>query len=318
MAAMSENLNSPRLPGLLHTEGRSARLRQRISGKAGSLLMVPGCFDCLTARLVETAGFEAAYVTGAGVSISALGAPDLGLASFFEVLDRVKRICDVLTIPVIADGDTGFGGPLNIIRTVREYERAGVSAIQIEDQEAPKRCGHELGRKLVTVAEMQGRVRAASDARSDENFLIIARTDARTRHGLPEAVDRAGAYREAGADVLFIESPETAEELADVRAAFPDSPLMANMVEGGRTPLLPADMLSELGYAIAIYPNSLTRLIGKAGLALMRELRSTGTTAGSLNTLLSHDELWTLFNRDEWLAVEARYGRNSPTAKTEE
>ena len=303
---MSEDFNAACPPGLRVTENRSARLRARLGQSA--LLMAPGCFDCLSARLVEAAGFEAAYITGSGVSMSCLGAPDLGLASFSEVLDRVKRICDVLTIPVIADGDTGFGGPLNVVRTVRDFERSGVSAIQIEDQDAPKRCGHELGRKLVAPEEMAARVKAACDARLDEAFLVIARTDARTSQGLQAAIDRAAQYKEAGADVLFVESPESQEEMEAICRAFPDTPLLANMVEGGKTPCLPAERLETLGYSLAIYPNSLTRLFGKAGLELMQELKATGSTAGHAERMFDHRALWSLFDYDDWLSLEARYG----------
>lgn len=303
---MSEDFNAACPPGLRVTENRSARLRARLGQSA--LLMAPGCFDCLSARLVEVAGFEAAYITGSGVSMSCLGAPDVGLASFSEVLDRVKRICDVLTIPVIADGDTGFGGPLNVVRTVRDFERSGVSAIQIEDQDAPKRCGHELGRKLVAPEEMVARIKAACDARLDEAFLVIARTDARTGQGLQAAIDRAAEYEEAGADVLFVESPESQEEMEAICRAFPDTPLLANIVEGGKTPCLPAERLETLGYSLAIFPNSLTRLFGKAGLALMQELKATGTTAGHAERMFDHRALWSLFDYDDWLSLEARYG----------
>lgn len=303
---MSESFNRTCPPGLRQTAQRSDRLRARLTGP--DLLVAPGCFDCLTARLVETAGFHAAYITGSGLSMSRLGAPDVGLASFSEVADQIKRICDVLTIPVIADADTGFGGPLNIIRTVREFERSGVSAIQIEDQEAPKRCGHELGRKVVEPAEMEARIKAACDARLDEALVIVARTDARTALGLEAAIDRAARYLEAGADVLFVESPESEEEMATICRAFPGVPLLANMVEGGRTPVLPVPQLQDLGFRLAIFPNSLTRMIGKMGLDLLRELKSSGTTAGQAERLFDHRALWSLFDYDDWMSLEARYG----------
>ena len=304
---MSEAFNAACPPSLRLTENRNARLRDRLGRSA--LLIAPGCFDCLTARLVETAGFEAAYITGSGVSMSCLGAPDVGLASFSEVLDRVKRVCDVLTIPVIADGDTGFGGPLNIVRTVREFERSGVSAIQIEDQEAPKRCGHEPGRRLVAPQEMVARVKAACDARLDDAFVVIARSDARTSLGLQAAIDRVGQYKEAGADVLFVESPASEEEMETICRAFPDTPLLVNVVEGGHTPCLPAERLEALGYDLAIFPNSLTRLIGKAGLELMQDLKSSGTTAGYAERMFDHRALWSLFDYDDWISLEARYGQ---------
>ncbi|MFM9940960.1 MAG: oxaloacetate decarboxylase [Hyphomicrobiaceae bacterium] len=291
--------------GLRHVTGRNRRLRELL---AGGLVMAPGCFDCLSGRLVEMGGFQAGYITGSGVSISQLGAPDVGLASFSEVLDRMKRIADVVSIPLIADIDTGFGGPLNIIRTVREMERAGLAGLQIEDQEAPKKCGHEMGRRLVSEAEMMARIKATADARVDADLVIVARTDARTSLGLNAALDRAEAYREAGADVLFVESPESEAEMRSICARFKGrAPTLANLVEGGRTPIVPAAKLAEIGYGVAIYPNSLTRVFAHAGQALMAELRDTGTTAGFGNRMLDHRQLWSLFDYDTWLRLEADF-----------
>jgi 2,3-dimethylmalate lyase len=297
-------------PGLRSVTGRNARLAARL--KQPNILVAPGCYDCLTARIVETGGFEAAYVSGAGVSLSALGAPDVGLASFSEVLDRVRSIADVATIPLIADIDTGFGGPLNIIRTVREFERAGVSAVQLEDQEAPKKCGHELGRRIVGADEMIARIKAAVDARTDSNFLIIARTDARTSLGLNAALDRAAAYAEAGADILFVESPESGDEMRTLNARFKgQTPTMANMVEGGRTPIFPAAELQDMGYRLVIFPNSLTRAFAHIGAQLMAELQTKGTTAGFANQMLGHKQLWSLFDYDTWLKLEGEFGKKS-------
>ncbi len=294
-------------PGLRAIANRNARLKSLLAGPR--ILVAPGCYDCLTVRLVESGGFDAAYITGAGISLSALGAPDLGLISFAEVLDRVKRIADVATIPLIADIDTGFGGPLNVIRTIREFERAGVSAVQMEDQAAPKKCGHEVGRRIVDTAEMVARIKAAVDARSDPNFSIIARTDARTSLGLTAALDRAAAYAEAGADVLFVESPESAAEMRTLNQSLKGRVLtMANMVEGGRTPIFPASELQAMGYRLVIYPNSLTRTFAHIGAALMRELHTTGTTAGFANQMLGHTQLWSLFDYDAWLSLEAEFG----------
>jgi 2,3-dimethylmalate lyase len=295
-------------PGLRAVSDRNARLATRL--KEPRILIAPGCYDCLTARLIETAGFEAAYVSGAGVSLSALGAPDVGLASFSEVLDRVRRIADVTTLPLIADIDTGFGGPLNVIRTIREFEKAGVSAVQLEDQDAPKKCGHELGRRVVTKAEMVARIKAAVDARMSSDFLIIARTDARTSEGLDAAIDRARAYAEAGADLLFVESPESSDEMRTLNHRLAGiAPTMANMVEGGRTPVLPAATLQELGYRFVIFPNSLTRAFAHIGRAVMADLKATGTTAGHADRMVGHKELWQLFDYDTWLALEANFGK---------
>ncbi|MBX9697823.1 MAG: isocitrate lyase/phosphoenolpyruvate mutase family protein, partial [Acetobacteraceae bacterium] len=255
------------------------------------------------------------YVTGSGVSMSALGAPDVGMLSFAEVLDRVKRIADCVAVPVIADADTGYGGPLNVMRTVREMERAGVSGIQIEDQAWPKRCGHEPGRRLVAIAEMVGRIRAACDARLDADTVIVARTDARASEGLPAAIDRAAAYAEAGADVLFLESPQSEPEMRAACAALAGTaPMLANMVEGGRTPVLPAAELAALGYRLAIWPNALTRIMARQGAVLLERLLAEGTTAGLAGSMLDHGGLWALFEHERWYAVEARYA--GPQANT--
>ncbi|MFP4273564.1 MAG: oxaloacetate decarboxylase [Paracoccaceae bacterium] len=290
--------------GLAHAQGRNARLRALLAGPG--IVMAPGCFDCLTARLVAQAGFPAAYITGSGVSMSALGAPDMGVISYAEVLERARRIADSVDIPVICDVDTGYGGPINVIRTVREMERAGLSAVQIEDQAWPKKCGHEPGRRLVDLAEMTGRIKAAVDGRDDPDFVVIARTDARSAQGLEAALDRAAAYAEAGADVIFVESPESREEMSAINARL-DAPTLANMVEGGRTPVLPAAELEALGYRLAIYPNSLTRLIGHQGRALMETLRETGTTDGMRDRMLDHAALWGLFDYPDWTALESRF-----------
>ena len=292
--------------GLRHNQGKNHQLRQAIASP--QLLMVPGCFDCLTAKLVANAGFSAAYLTGSGLSMSALGAPDMGVISFAEVLERATRIADSIDIPLICDADTGYGGPINIIRTVRDLERAGVSAIQIEDQSWPKKCGHEPGRKLVDQAEMIGRIKAAVDARVDEGLMIIARTDARTTEGLDDALDRAAQYQEAGADVLFIESPESEDEMRRINKAL-DCPTLANMVEGGRTPVCPAAKLQSLGYDLAIYPNSLTRLIAFQGAELLHSLRQTGSTESFSEKMLDHRALWDLFDYPQWTSLEEKFSR---------
>lgn len=284
--------------------GRHARLRAALSGDG--LVMAPGVFDCLTARLGELAGFEMLYMTGSGVSITRLGAPDVALLSFSEILDQAKRIADVTTLPVLADVDTGYGGPLNVIRTVREMERAGISALQIEDQDWPKRCGHEPGRRVVPIAEMVGRLHAAVDARQDPDVLIVARTDARSSEGIDAAIERANRYAEAGADVLFVESPESVEEMQRV-AREVNAPTLSNQVEGGRTPLLPAPQLQALGYRIAIYPNSVTRLFARAGQELFEELHRSGSTQGLKGRMLDHRGLWDLFEHPAFMQLEQRY-----------
>ncbi len=290
--------------GFANVEDRTARLHSLVA--APEIVVAPGAFDCITARLVDKAGFPAVYITGSGVSMSALGAPDVGLMSYGEIFDRVQRIADVVSIPVIADADTGYGGPLNIIRTVRDFERAGVSAVQIEDQAWPKKCGHEPGRQIVQVAEMVGRIKAAVDARTD-GIAIVARTDARSTEGLDAAIERAHRYGEAGADILFLESPESEDELKTLNRQL-EKPTMANMVEGGRTPVLPYPQLQQIGFSLAIFPNSLTRLLGNTGAALMAELKNTGTTAGMAESMLDHKGLWDLFDNQRWRTLEDRYG----------
>ena len=284
--------------------GRNARLRAGI--EAEKLLVAPGCYDCITGRLVERAGFEAAYVTGSGVSLSALGAPDVGLMSFHEIMDRVKRIADSIEIPLIADVDTGYGGALNIARTVVEMERAGVSAIQLEDQAWPKRCGHEPDRKLVSAEEMCARLAAAVDARQDEDFVIVARTDALSDCGVEAAIERGQMYVEHGADVVFVESPENPEQMTLVTRSI-SAPTLANMVEGGRTPMLPAHQLEDMGFALAIFPNALTRLFAKAGAELMACLHRDGQTTAMSDRMLNHTELWNLFDNPVWVAKERTF-----------
>ena len=270
------------------------------------LVVAPGAYDVLTARLVERAGFPAVYMTGSGVSISALGFPDVGLVSLYEVCVRLEQIAGAVRLPVIADADTGFGNPLNVLRTVSELERRGAAAVQLEDQEMPKKCGHEPGRRLVPVEEMVAKLEAARAARASSELVIVARTDARTTHGLPDAIARGRRYAEAGADVIFVESPETADEMRAICAGIP-APTLANMVEGGRTPILPQRDLAEIGYKVVIYPNSLTRAAARAGQRLLDELKRTGTTAGLAADMLTHGELWDLFGRREWERLEARF-----------
>lgn len=283
---------------------RPAALRALLRAKR--FFVAPGAYDCITARLVEVSGCPAAYVTGSGLSLSTLGAPDVGFVSYAEIRERIAAMADVTSLPLIADVDTGYGGPLNVMRTVKDLERAGVGALQIEDQAWPKKCGHEPGKRLVDVAEMTGRLAAALDARTDADLVIVARTDAVAVEGLDAALDRAHAYVEAGADVIFVEAPPTREALARV-AREVRAPLLANMVEGGRTPLLPRDELAALGYAFAIYPNALTRTFARAGLDMLASLAATGGTAEWRSRMLDHDELWSLFESAAWYALERRF-----------
>ena len=301
--------------GLRRIIGRNRRFAEMVD--AQGTIVAPGVYDCISARLVETAGFTAVYVTGSGVSLSILGAPDVGVVSFKEVVEHVGRIADVVSIPVIADADTGYGGAVNIMRTVREFERVGVSAIHIEDQEWPKRCGHESGRRLVTAVEMSARIRAATCARRDPDFKIIARTDARTNEGIDAAIARVREYRNAGADILFVESPESEAELARIVREVP-GPHLANMVEGGRTPLLDVPSLQRLGFRIVIFPNSLTRLFARMGTELLEELRQTGTTLGFQDRMLTHRQLWDLFDSGSWSRLASAFEPPPPKPECRE
>ena len=229
---------------------RGARLRAALSGKG--LIVAPGVYDMISAKIADGLGFQALYMTGYGVSAS-LGLPDAGLATYTEMVGRVFQVCQGTATPVICDADTGFGGLLNLERTVKGYEAAGAAAIQLEDQVFPKRCGHTPGRRVIPAEDMARKIEVAAASRSSRDFLIVARTDARTSLGLDEALRRGEAYARAGADVLFIESPESEEEMARIGRHF-DVPVMANMADGGRTPILPRARLEALGYRIAIFP----------------------------------------------------------------
>ncbi|MGH6988995.1 MAG: isocitrate lyase/PEP mutase family protein [Stellaceae bacterium] len=253
------------------------RLRERLATKR--LLVAPGVFDLVSTRLASAQGFDALYMTGYGVVASHLGLPDVGLASSTDMAGRVSAIASMASAPLIADGDTGYGGLLNVRHTVESYEAAGAAAIQLEDQEFPKKCGHALGRRVIDTDAMIRRVEVAVEARRDPDFLIIARTDARTTLGLDEALRRGEAYIKAGADILFIESPESEDELARIGRSF-DVPLVANMVEGGRTPVLSRALLEELGFRIAIYPVAGLFAAAAALRDTYRYLQDTGSTKG--------------------------------------
>ncbi|MFW5679680.1 MAG: isocitrate lyase/PEP mutase family protein [Pseudomonadota bacterium] len=252
-------------------------LRDRL--RPGRTLIAPGVFDLISARILDTKPIEAAYMTGFGVVASHLGLPDAGLATYTEMVERAGRIAQAIDAPLIADADTGYGGLLNVRHTVRGYEAAGIAAIQLEDQEFPKKCGHTPGRRVIPAADMVKKIRVAAESRTGD-MLIIARTDARTSLGLDEALRRGEAYVEAGADILFVESPESEEEMARIGRSF-DVPLLANMVEGGRTPVLPAPRLAELGYQLAIYPAAGFLAAAAALDRIYDELLERGTTAGA-------------------------------------
>ncbi len=235
-----------------HTRAR-LQLKQRLTSK--DIVVAPGIFDMISVRLADTMQFDCLYMTGFGTVASYLGLPDAGLATYTDMVSRVAAFCATSRTPIICDGDTGYGGLLNIAHTVRGYERAGAAGIQLEDQEFPKKCGHTPGRKVIAREDMVKKIKVAAETREDANFLIVARTDARTSQGLEEALRRGEAYAKAGADVLFIESPESVEELETIGRSF-DLPLLVNIVEGGRTPQLAPAELQKLGFSLAIYPAS--------------------------------------------------------------
>ena len=252
-------------------------LRTRLH-KTGSALHAPGAFDALSALLIEQAGFEAVYLSGASIAYTQLGRPDLGLVSFDHVADVVARICERVEIPLIVDADTGFGNALNVARTVKVFERNGARAIQLEDQTFPKRCGHLSVNGVAPMDEMVGKIQAALDARRSDETLIIARTDAIAVEGFEPALDRAVAYAEAGADVVFVEAPADLDQMKRIISALGTTPAMANMVEGGKTPILSRDALGELGFKLVISPGALVRALIPAAEALLKALKTEGST----------------------------------------
>lgn len=271
---------------------------------ARETVLAPGVYDALTARLAEIAGFEVVYLTGAGVSYTQLGKPDLGLVSFTEMLERLGAIASATRAAVIADGDTGYGGVLNVHRTVQAYEAAGAAAIQLEDQVFPKRCGHLSGKEILPLEEAVAKVRAAVATRRE--MLVIARTDALTVCGIEEAVRRARAYRQVGADLIFVESPRTVDDLRYIRSHV-EGPLVANLVEGGRTPLLSVQELAQLGYQLVIFPNTVTRVVARTALEVYKELKATGSSARLLGRMLTFRELNDMLGLSQLEALEARF-----------
>jgi carboxyvinyl-carboxyphosphonate phosphorylmutase len=281
-------------------------LKQLLSEK--EILVAPGAHDAMTARVIEKSGFKAVYMTGYGQAASALGKPDIGLLSMTEMLDRARKLVSSVNIPVIADADTGFGNAITVMRTVEEYEAAGVAAIQLEDQVAPKRCGHMLGRKVISMNEMVGKIEAAKAARKDEDFLIIARTDARTVLGIDEAIKRAKAYEAAGADIIFVESVESEGEMRRVNKEI-GVPTLANMVEGGRTPMLKNSVLEEIGYDLVIYPTASIYVASKAMFGLMDSLKEEGTTANYIDNMITFPEFNSLVGLNDFAAIEEKFVR---------
>ncbi len=274
-----------------------AALKQALSAK--DFILAPGVYDMISALIADRMGFKALYVTGYGTVASHLGIPDAGIATYRDMVERIAQIVKLTKTPVIADADTGYGGLLNVRHTVRGYEDVGVSAIQLEDQEFPKKCGHTPNRRVVAMKDMVKKIEVAVDSRKSDDFLVIARTDARTGLGLDEAIRRAKAYAAAGADIIFVESPESADEIREIASEI-DRPLLANMVNGGRTPLMKASELQALGYGIAIYPALGFLAHGHAVRHAYQDLLDNGITTDAVdlypfkdfNTLLGFDDVW--------------------------
>lgn len=281
-------------------------LRSRL--EEPQLLVAPGVFDMISARIADQLGFEALYMTGYGTVASYLGLPDAGIATYSDMVDRVGCIAQGTKTPLIADGDTGYGGLLNVQYTVRGYEAAGAAAIQLEDQEFPKKCGHMLGRRVVPVEDMVDKIKVAVSSRDSRDFLIIARTDARTMHGLDEALRRGEAYAKAGADILFIESPESVEEMQMIGRRF-SLPLIANLVEGGRTPILDRKTLEEIGYSIAIFPALGFLAAGAALRSVYRHLKAEGSSVGVETPLYEFPEFSELMGFGAVMEFDKRYRR---------
>jgi carboxyvinyl-carboxyphosphonate phosphorylmutase len=287
-----------------HRPEPRARLRELLA--APGPLVAPGAYDALSARLVEQAGFDAVYMTGFGTTASLIGRPDVGLLSGAEMVDHATRIAAAVDVPVIADADTGYGNAINVLRTVRAYEQAGVAGIHLEDQVMPKKCGHLSGKAVIDAGEMAGKIRAAVDARRDPDFVLIARTDAAAVHGLDEAIRRGRLYAEAGADALFVEAPTSEEDLARVAGELAGvAPLVFNWAEGGRTPPLPLARIAELGFAVVLFPIG-TLLAATAGIrSLLAGLRADGVPP--LAGLPAFGEFTDLIGLPEVQALEQRF-----------
>ena len=286
--------------GISHISHAQRRqlLRDRLT--KGRLVVAPGVFEMVSAKIADRMGFEALYMTGYGTVASYLGLPDAGLATYTDMVNRVSQFTRITQTPFICDGDTGYGGLLNVMHTVRGYEAAGACAIQLEDQEFPKKCGHMLGRRVIPTQDMVEKIRVAVQTREDRNFQIIARTDARTTLGLDEALRRAESYARAGADVLFVESPESVQEMEKIAQTF-DLPLVANMVEGGRTPVLTFEQLQSIGYGLAIFPATAFLAAGAAMQSVYQTLLTDKSSTQVTQPLYDFQAFSTLMGFD-WVS----------------
>ena len=282
----------------------TAKFRKLLSQPG--IIVAPGAYDCLTATIIQNTGFPAVYMTRAGTSVARLGYPDLALATMTEMLGNAADITSVVDVPVIADADTGYGGVLNVQRTVRQYERSGVAAIHIEDQEFPKRCGHLDGKRVIPVEDMVQKIRAAVDARTDPDFTIIVRTDALAVTGWDDSMCRCEDYIKAGADVLFVEALRTPEE-AELATKSLGVPLLYNYVETGKSPLIPASELEKLGFKIVIFPVSALLTVCRVVTDLMKELKQKGTTSHLLGNMVNVEECFNIVGLDAMLSKDASY-----------
>ena len=289
----------------------TTQLRQLL--REPGIIMAPGAYDCLTAKIIENAGFPAVYMTGAGTSVATLGYPDLALATLGEMVGNAADIAATVSVPVIADADTGYGGILNIQRTIRQYQRAGVAGVHIEDQEFPKRCGHLDNKRVIGIDEMVGKIKAAVDARTDEDFVIIVRTDALAVTGWDDTMRRCEAFTRAGADVLFVEAIRSAEEAERVVASV-ELPLLYNFVETGKSPLFSAQELESLGFKIVIYPASAILTVSKVVAGLMNDLKSKGTTAHLVDNMITLQDCFELMGLSEMLATDESYSAEAMQA----
>jgi 2-methylisocitrate lyase-like PEP mutase family enzyme len=288
------------------TDQPTTQLRALLS--QSRCIVAPGVADALAARLVAREGFEAVYMTGFGTSLTRLGAPDIGLLTATEMIDNAARIADASELPLIADADTGYGNPMNVRRTIRDYEKAGVAGVHLEDQAWPKRCGHLAGKRVIPTLEMVAKIKAACDARRDQDFVVIARCDAIAVEGLEAALERGQHYREAGADMLFIEAPVGREQVDRVSRHFKGVPLLYNMAASGKTPDLAADELGTLGFRLAIYPNWIILAAIPAMQAMLRELKRSGSIAGMRKNAATFKEFTEIAGLPEIQKLEERYG----------
>lgn len=285
------------------SDSPNRRLRALIARKKAVLL--PGAANALAARVIEDLGFEAVYVTGAGVTNTYLGMPDIGLLTVTELADHVAAMRDAVSLPLIVDGDTGFGNAINVGRTVRTLERAGASAIQLEDQDFPKRCGHFSGKSVIPAAEMVQKIRAAADARVDRDFVIVARTDAIAVNGFEDAMARANAFIEAGADMTFVEAPRTPEQIAAIPKL--KVPQLLNIVAGGLTPMLPREELEQMGYALVLYANAALQAAVAGMQTVLGHLKAEGSLDGVSDKLAGFAERQRLVNKPHFDALEKKY-----------